>query len=103
MRTITLLCLQGEYMSYIGIASKAGTTSTNIEKLIHKGEGSPSLGSRIGTTSSNITAFINGKASPGIAKALGTTTTNAQQLRDEIGREAAIGVIIGLACGLDDK
>jgi hypothetical protein len=90
-------------MSYVGIAKKAGTTSTNIEKLIRIGEGSPSLSNRIGTTSTNITAFINGKSSPGIAKALGTTTTNVQQLRDEIGREGAIGVIIGLACGMGDK
>ncbi|GAW96732.1 MULTISPECIES: hypothetical protein [Colwellia] len=90
-------------MSYVGIARNAGTISTNIEKLIRSGEGSPGLSKRIGTTSTNITAFINGKASLGIAKALGTTTTNAQQLRDEIGREGAIGVIIGLACGMDAK
>lgn len=90
-------------MSYVGIASKSGTTTTNVEKLIRKGEGCPGLNKRIGTTTTNITAFINGKASPGIAKALGTTTTNAQQLRDEIGRDAAVGVILGLACGLDDK
>lgn len=90
-------------MSYVGIASKAGTTSTNIKKLISTGEGSPSLSSRINTTTTNINAFINGKASPSIAKALGTTTTNAQELRDEIGREAAIGLILGLACGMDKE
>ncbi len=88
-------------MSFVGIASKAGTTSTNVEKLIQKGEGSAGFASRIETTSSNITAFINGKASPGIASALGTTTSNAQKLRDQIGREGAIGLILGLACGLD--
>lgn len=88
-------------MSFVGIASKAGTTSTNIEKLIRTGVGTPGLSSRLKTTTTNINAFINGKASPSIAKALGTTTTNAQQLRDEIGREAAIGLILGLACGRD--
>jgi len=87
-------------MSYVGIASRIGTTSTNVEKLIRTGEGSPGFASRIGTTSANITAFVDGKASPGIARALGTTTRNTQQLRDEIGREGAIGLIIGLACGL---
>jgi len=86
-------------MSYIGIAAKAGTISTNIEKLITQGEGSPGLAARIGTTSSNITAFVGGRASPGIAAALGTTTSNAQALRNDIGREGAIGLIIGLACG----
>ena len=88
-------------MSYTGIAAKAGATSTNIARLIQRGEGTPGLAARIGTTSTNITAFVNGRASPGIAQALGTTTTNAQALRDAIGREGAIGVIIGLACGMD--
>ncbi len=86
-------------MSYIGIASKSGTISSNIVKLIQMGEGTPGLASTIGTTSTNITKFINGRASPAIAQALGTTTTNAQLLRDDIGREGAIGLIIGLACG----
>lgn len=88
-------------MSLIGIAQKAGTTSSNIQKLISTGQGSPSLAERLGTTSSNITAFIDGRASPSIAQALGTTTNNAQVLRDAIGREGAIGLIIGLACGRD--
>ena len=86
-------------MSYAGIAAKAGTTRSNIEKLISRGEGSSGLATRIGATSSRITEFIDGQASPGIAQALGTTTTNAQILRDAIGREGAIGLILGLACG----
>lgn len=90
-------------MGYEGIASRVGTTSANIRKLIKTGEGSPGLASAIGTTSSNITAFVNGKASPSIAQALGTITRNAQLLRDEIGREGAIGLIIGLACGRGKK
>lgn len=87
-------------MGYAGIASQAGTTSANIEKLIRTGEATPGLASTIETTSANLTAFVNGKASPGIASAMGTTTANAQILRDEIGREGAIGLIIGLACGI---
>lgn len=86
-------------MSYIGIALKAGTISTNITKLIGTGQGSAGLATRIGTTSSRITDFVNGTASVSIAQALGTTTTNAQHLRNEIGKEGAIGLIIGLACG----
>jgi len=88
-------------MSLIGVAVKAGTLSTNLEKLIRSGQGSSGLAARIGTTSSNLTAFVNGTASPGIAHALGTTTSNAQVLRNMIGKEGAIGLIIGLACGLD--
>ena len=87
-------------MSFIGIASQIGTTSTNIEMLINAGHGSPGLASAIGTTSANLTDFINGRASAGIASALGTTTTNAQILRNDLGREGAIGLVIGLASGI---
>lgn len=87
-------------MSYIGIAVRAGTTSQRIEELISQGSGSPGIASRIGTTSARITEFIDGNASIGIARALGTTTQNAQLLRDAIGRDGAIGLILGLACGL---
>jgi hypothetical protein len=86
-------------MSYIGIASQAGTISKSISKLIDTGQGSPGLASTIGTTSLRITQFVDGTASPGIAQALGTTTVNAQLLRNDIGRKGAIGLIIGLACG----
>jgi hypothetical protein len=87
-------------MSLSGIAGQAGTTSSSIEKLITTGQGSAGLASQIGTTSSNITDFVNGQASSGIAFALGTTSSNVQRLRDMIGREGAIGLIIGLACGI---
>ena len=90
-------------MNYAGLASQAGTTSANIQKSIRTGEATPGLASTVETTSANLTAFVNGKASPGIAFSLGTTTTNAQLLRDEIGREGAIGLIIGLACGIGKK
>ena len=90
-------------MSLIGVAGRAGTTSSYLEKLIATGEGSPSLAGRLGTTTRNITEFVNGAASPGIARLLGTTTSNAQLLRDLIGREGAIGLVIGLACGLNES
>jgi hypothetical protein len=90
-------------MSLIGIAGCAGTTNSNLQKLIGSGEGSPGLAARLGTTTRNITGFINGAASPGIARLLGTTTSNAQLLRNLIGREGAVGLIIGLACGLNES
>lgn len=87
-------------MSLAGIASRAGTTTSNIAQLINSGIGSAGLAGRIGTTTSNITDFVRGTASVGIAAALGTTTSGAQELRDLIGRDGAIGLVIGLACGL---
>ncbi len=58
------------------------------------------VAARVGTTTAGITEFVAGKASPGIAAALGTTTQGAQELRDALGREGAIGLILGLACGM---
>jgi hypothetical protein len=89
-------------MSLIGIAGCAGTTTSNLQKLIATGVGSASLAVRLGTTTRNITGFVNGVASPSIAKLLGTTTPDAQALRNLIGREGVIGLIIGLACGLNE-
>jgi len=86
-------------MGYLGIAAKAGTTSSSIKKFIRTGECSPGFASTIGISSTTISAFVKGTASPGLAQVLGTNTSGAQGLRDEIGRVGAIGLIIGLACG----
>ena len=88
-------------MNLVGVASRAGVNTTCLENLINKGEGSIRLANRIGTSRVNITKFIEGTVSPGIAAALGTSREHAQDLRDKIGREGAIGIIVGLACGLD--
>jgi hypothetical protein len=87
-------------MSFAGIASSAGTTVSSVEELLRSGSGSPGLAATIGSTPASITGFINGQVSADIAAALGTTPGAAQELRNRIGREGAIGLIIGLACGL---
>jgi len=88
-------------MNFVGIASKAGVNTICLENLINKGEGSIRLANRIGTSRANITKFIEGTVSPGIATAIGTSREHAQDLRDKLGHEGAIGLIIGLACGMD--
>lgn len=87
-------------MSFAGIASSAGTTIPGIEQLVRHGSGSPGLAATIGTTPSAINGFINGQASADIAAALGASSGELQELRRMIGREGAIGLIIGLACGI---
>lgn len=87
-------------MSFAGIASSAGTTIPGIEQLVRHGSGSPGLAATIGTTPSAINSFVNGQASADIAAALGASSGELQDLRRMIGREGAIGLIIGLACGL---
>lgn len=83
-------------MSLLGVSSSMGTTQSALNELISTGKVRSSISSKLGTTSSSIENFINGKASAGIASALGTTTSTAQELRNVIGREGAIGLIIGL-------
>lgn len=87
-------------MSFAGIAATAGTTIPGIEQLVRHGSGSPGLAATIGTTPSAINGFVNGQASADIALALGTGSGELQELRRMIGREGAIGLIIGLACGI---
>lgn len=83
-----------------GIAKRAGTTVVSLQRLIEKGEGSESLAKRIGAGKGQITLFVAGTASPDIARVLGSSLPNAQGLRDTLGREGAIGLILGLACGI---
>lgn len=87
-------------MSFAGIASSAGTTIPGVEQLVRHGSGSPGLAATIGTSPSAINSFVNGQASADIAAALGTSSGELQELRRMIGREGAIGLIIGLACGI---
>ncbi len=89
-------------MNLVGIAARAGVSTTCLENLINNGEGSIRLAKRIGTNRANITKFIEGTVSPAIATALGTSREHAQDLRDKIGRDGAIGLIIGLACGMNN-
>ncbi len=90
-------------MNFAGIAAQAGTNVASIEQLIRHGSGSPGLAATIGTTPASITSFINGQVSADIAAAMGATPGAAQELRNMIGREGAIGIVIGLACGIGGK
>jgi hypothetical protein len=90
---------KGGNMSLTGIAGHAGVTTSSLQQLIAHGSATAGLAGRLGVTTSNINDFINGSASAGIASALGTTSSSAQELRNLIGREGAIGLIIGLVCG----
>jgi hypothetical protein len=91
-------------MSYIGIASKAGTLSSGIEALIRDGRCSIGLASKLGCLSSGVESFIEGRSCPiPLAKHCGSLTSNMMALRAEIGREGAIGLILGLALGLPSE
>jgi len=86
-------------MSLIGVAGKCGVMSSTLEALI-SGEVRSAVAMRLGTTSSSLQDFVNGGTSIGLAAHLGTTSSNVQLLRNKIGREGAIGLLIGLMAGL---
>ena len=52
--------------------------------------------SKVEMTTSSLQQFIDGKANAGVAIMLGLNIPAAQELRNIIGREGAIGIIIGL-------
>jgi hypothetical protein len=85
-------------MSLLGAASAMGVTTSALEDLI-RGEIRPSVASKFGATSSSITEFINGRAGVGVSGATGMLTSTLQELRDSIGRDGAIGLVIGVCIG----
>lgn len=87
-------------MSYLsGLAVRIDIPSAAIEKFISTGEAAPGIASALGTGPVQVTDFVQGRATGGIAATIGLTVVEAQQLRDALGREGAIGLLLGVACG----
>jgi hypothetical protein len=82
-------------MSLIGIASKTGVTSDTLLQLIG-GKVTPGISAGVQTTSNSLQEFVNGGTSIGLAAHIGCTSATLQELRNEIGPQGAIGLIIGL-------
>lgn len=73
-----------------------GVPANSVTRLL-AGDITPHVSGRVGTMSMTVQAFINGEAKPGMAQALGTTLPAAQELRNALDRNGAIGLIAGLA------
>jgi hypothetical protein len=82
-------------MSLIGVAGKCGVMTTSLEQLM-AGSVSIGVGARLGVMTSSLQEFVNGGTSIGLAMLMGTTSANLQILRRSIGKEGAIGLLIGL-------
>jgi len=78
-----------------GLASNCDLSVKGLENLI-SGTAPNELASLLRTATSVVQEFIDGKASPGMANVLGGNVTAIQQLRDQIGKNGAIGVLIGI-------
>ena len=82
-------------MSLVGIAPAMGVPAASVTRLL-AGEATPAVSARLGTMTFSVQSFLDGEVRIGMVQALGMSTAAAQALRNSIGREGAIGVVIGL-------
>lgn len=82
-------------LSLTGIAAQMGTTTSSLEELL-TGAVPVGVAARLGTTTSSLQDFLNGGTSIGLAARIGTTSSAVQDLRNVIGDQGAIGLLIGL-------
>ncbi len=81
-------------MSLASVASAMGVPLHALDELL-AGRASEPVSARLRTGSQLVQDFIDGQASDAVATALGVPTTFAQELRDRIGKQGAIGLLIG--------
>jgi hypothetical protein len=79
-----------------GIASRLGIATASLEQLL-SGRVANDVASRLRTSTEALQQFIDGReTAPGLAWTIGGNVDLMRQLRDRIGRDGAIGLIIGL-------
>lgn len=82
-------------MSLSNVASKCDVTSMDFRNLL-TGDVSVSLARKFGVTTTDLQNFIKGNdISANLASAWKMHYNDLRALREEIGREGAIGLIIG--------
>ncbi len=81
-------------MSLLAIAAAMGVTTSDLERLL-SGETTIGVADRTGLARRSLQDLIDGHASFGVAPMFRSLATNVQELRDRIGRDGAIGLIIG--------
>lgn len=92
-------------MEVLDLASRLGISETALDRLM-QGDVPVTLAARLDTTQASLQAFVDGNAEVGVAAHLGCSPRTVQRVRDELGREGAIGVLIGLAaakCVLEES
>lgn len=83
-------------MNHIEIASRAGVTLGDLRDL-EMGQISYGLALRLGVTSGALQDFIEGRANMAIPGLLGLSTmAAAEDIASSLGRQGAIGVLLGL-------
>ena len=77
------------------VASSMGVAQSELEKLL-AGRASVGVAKKLGVSRMDLQRFIGGEVSMTMAYALGMLQPQAQDLRDHVEREGAIGIIIGM-------
>ena len=82
-------------MGLYSISSKMGIYESSLVDLL-KGKATYNVSSTLNVYESNLQDFLNGKASYSLAQRLGTYEDDLQLLLDKVGKQGAIGIVIGL-------
>jgi plasmid maintenance system antidote protein VapI len=77
------------------VASSMGVAQSELEKLL-AGQASVGIAKKLGVSRMDLQRFIGGEVSMTMAYVLGMLQSQAQDLRDHLQRETAIGIIIGI-------
>jgi hypothetical protein len=72
-----------------------GVGQSELEKLL-VGQAGVSVAKKLGVSRMDLQRFIAGEVSMSMAYALGMLQPQAQELRDRVEREGAVGVIVGI-------
>ena len=77
------------------VATSMGVAQSELEKLL-TGRASVGIAKKLGVSRMDLQRFIEGEVSMPMAYALGMLQPQAQDLRDYVEREGAIGIIVGI-------
>ncbi len=86
---------KGFDVSLFGVASSMGVVQPELEKLL-AGQASVGVAKKLGVSRMDLQRFITGEVSMSMAYTLGMLQPQAQELRDQVEREGAVGVIVGI-------
>ena len=86
-------------MSLMEIALRTGVTVEDVESLV-RGNASAGIANRLGVPLLGLDEFLkHGYASAALAHRMGTSMAGAEELAREVGREGAVGIVLGLLLG----
>ena len=77
------------------VATSMGVAQSELEQLL-AGRASIGIAKKLGVSRMDLQRFIEGEVSMTMAYALGMLQPQAQDLRDYVEREGAIGIIVGI-------